>query len=104
MCLHFSPPGSPEKVGPEFVLEVEVYCSVPADDPPSSKPSTPIKMLRKFSKSKVTIHIAHFCKSKVTIHIAHSCNQRETMQGTRPLYVNDLCNSQWVGMYDMIAT
>ena len=53
------PPASPEKVGPEFVLEVEVYCSVPADDPPSSKPSTPIKMLRKFSKSKVNIHIAH---------------------------------------------
>jgi len=34
-------------VGPDFVLEVEVYCSVPAEDPPISKLSTPIKMFKK---------------------------------------------------------
>jgi len=44
----------PEKVGPDFVLEVEVYCSVLAEDPPSSKPSTPIKMFKKLrSKDRV---------------------------------------------------
>jgi hypothetical protein len=38
----------PEKVGADFTLEVEVYCSLPPEEPPShNKPSTPIKMLKR---------------------------------------------------------
>ena len=37
---------SPESVGPDFTLEIEVYCSVPVEES-SGKPSTPIKMLKK---------------------------------------------------------
>ena len=40
-------------VGPDFCLEVEVYCSVPVEES-STKPSTPIKMLKKLrSKAHV---------------------------------------------------
>ena len=46
---------SPQPVDPDFVLKVEVYCSVPATEFHSSslsvgKTSTPIKMLRKIRK------------------------------------------------------
>ena len=40
------PAASPERVERDFTLEVEVYCSVPVEES-SSKPSTPIKMLKK---------------------------------------------------------
>ncbi len=39
-------PLSPELVDADFTLEVELYCSLPADDL-SAKSSTPIKMLKK---------------------------------------------------------
>ena len=44
---------SPEMVGPDFSLEVEVYCSVPVEEI-SAKSSTPIRMLKKLrSKTQV---------------------------------------------------
>ena len=45
-------PSSPDRVDRDFTLEVEVYCSVPTEEMPS-KPSTPIKMLKKF-RSRVS--------------------------------------------------
>lgn len=50
--LSLSP--SPDKVGADFTLEVEVYCSLPPEEPvPHNKPSTPIKMLKRLRGNKV---------------------------------------------------
>ena len=49
MCV---PSTSPERVERDFTLEVEVYRSVPVEET-SSKPSTPIKMLKKL-RSRVS--------------------------------------------------
>lgn len=39
---------SSELVDPDFTLEIEVYCSLPAEDSAVKSSSTPIKMLKKF--------------------------------------------------------
>ncbi len=59
MWLFFSV--SPDFVESNFTLEIEVYCSVPVEDL-SSKPSTPIKMLKRL-KHKVLI--SSLCSSAV---------------------------------------
>ena len=47
-------PPSPDKVGADFTLEVEVYCSLPPEEPVThTKPSTPIKMLKRLRGNKV---------------------------------------------------
>jgi len=61
-------------VGPDFVLEVEVYCSVPAEDPPSSKPSTPIKMFKKL-RSKVHGYV----QSHRSIFVASQCHNQAVL-------------------------
>ena len=48
---------SPDQVEPSFTLEIEVYCSVPVEDS-ASKPSTPIKMLKRL-KHKVILKVKH---------------------------------------------
>lgn len=54
-CIHYpSLSHSPDKVGADFTLEVEVYCSLPPEEPvPHNKPSTPIKMLKRLRGNKV---------------------------------------------------
>jgi hypothetical protein len=43
----------PDKVDADFTLEVEVYCSLPPEEPTThSKPSTPIKMLKRLRGNK----------------------------------------------------
>ncbi len=56
LCTSFL---SPEMVGPDFSLEVEVYCSVPVEEI-SAKSSTPIRMLKKLrSKTQVSLTCWH---------------------------------------------
>ena len=50
---------SPELVDPDFNLEIEVYCSLPPEEP-VTKTSTPIKMLRKLkNRVRKRLQTAH---------------------------------------------
>ena len=65
------PISSPETVDENFSFEVEVYCSLPADDG-SGKVSTPIKMLKRL-RHKVQRHL-HTC----VIHLReHWCSTQD---------------------------
>lgn len=48
---------SQEPVDQSFNLEVEIYCSQPADDS-TGKVSTPIKMLKKLRHKVLILHIS----------------------------------------------
>ena len=55
---------SPDKVDADFTLEVEVYCSLPPEEPTThSKPSTPIKMLKRLRGNKVDTTDCVMCSS-----------------------------------------